>query len=94
METEVFDLMCNLGATDEQLEYKTVFASGRDGWASLAWPTDQRDNMEALLDTIVGSVPKPKVRPLPRPPRDRPALVRCIPAGLYRGGGCVATRVP
>jgi GTP-binding protein len=61
VETEVFDLMCNLGATDEQLEYKTVFASGRDGWSTLTWPTDKREDMAALLDTIVGSVPKPKV---------------------------------
>jgi len=61
VETEVFDLMCNLGATDEQLEYTTVYASGRDGWATLQYPDGPRENMQDLLDTIVKTVPKPKV---------------------------------
>jgi len=61
VETEVFDLMCSLGATDDQLEYTTVYASGRDGWASLTYPDGPRENMIDLLDTIVKTVPKPKV---------------------------------
>jgi GTP-binding protein len=51
-----------VGANDEQLDYKTIYASGRDGWASTTWPVDNRpDTMKDLLDTIVSSVPKPKV---------------------------------
>ncbi|KAJ1488599.1 hypothetical protein T484DRAFT_1654101 [Baffinella frigidus] len=61
VETEVFDLMCNLGATDSQLEYATVYASGRDGWATLKWPGGEKKDMADLLDTIVKSVPAPKV---------------------------------
>ncbi|EKX44547.1 hypothetical protein GUITHDRAFT_109662 [Guillardia theta CCMP2712] len=61
VEGEVFDLMCNLGATDEQLDYTTVYASGRNGWATLSHPDGPRENMNDLLDTIVKTVPKPSV---------------------------------
>ena len=73
VETEVFDLMCNLGATDEQLSYATVYASGRDGWATTSWPDGKRENMQDLLDTIVKSVPAPKVAaPPPHHPNTPP----------------------
>jgi predicted membrane GTPase involved in stress response len=55
-------LSCTVGANDEQLDYRTIYASGRDGWASTSWPVQNRpDTMNDLLDTIVSSVPKPKV---------------------------------
>ncbi|NBO21263.1 MAG: GTP-binding protein, partial [Rhodobacteraceae bacterium] len=56
---EVFDLFANLGATDEQLDFPHVYASGRSGWAddSLDGP---RKDLSALFDLIVKHVPAPK----------------------------------
>ncbi len=56
---EVFDLFANLGATDEQLDFPHLYASGRSGWAdeSLDGP---RKNLDALFDMIVRHVPHPK----------------------------------
>jgi GTP-binding protein len=56
---EVFDLFANLGATDEQLDFPHIYASGRNGWAdeSLDGP---RKNLDALFDMIVRHVPHPK----------------------------------
>ena len=55
---EVFDLFSNLGATDEQLDFPHVYASGRSGWADneLDGP---RKNLDALFDLIVKHVPSP-----------------------------------
>ncbi|MCW1919446.1 translational GTPase TypA [Rhodobacter sp. KR11] len=55
---EVFDLFSNLGATDEQLDFPHVYASGRSGWADneLDGP---RENLNALFDLIVKHVPAP-----------------------------------
>jgi GTP-binding protein len=61
VEGEVFDLMVNLGATDEQLDYTTIYASGRNGWATKSYPDGPRENMMDLLDAVVESVPAPKV---------------------------------
>ncbi len=54
----VLDLFIELGATDEQLEFSTVFASGKQGWASYE-PTVKGEDMQPLLDTIVKDVPAP-----------------------------------
>jgi GTP-binding protein len=56
---EVFDLFANLGASDEQLDFPHIYASGRNGWAdeSLDGP---RKNLDALFDMIVRHVPHPK----------------------------------
>ncbi|MCC6863589.1 MAG: translational GTPase TypA [Rhodobacteraceae bacterium] len=56
---EVFDLFANLGATDEQLDFPHLYASGRSGWAdeSLDGP---RQNLDALFNMIVRHVPAPK----------------------------------
>jgi len=60
VQEEVFDLMCNLNATDDQLDFKTVFGSAKQGWMSLDWkqPTD---NISPLLDTILEEIPAPAV---------------------------------
>jgi len=57
---EVFDLFVALGATDEQLDFPILYASGRDGWAvkELEQP---KENLHALLDLILRHVPAPKV---------------------------------
>ncbi|MBE0552861.1 MAG: translational GTPase TypA [Rhodobacteraceae bacterium] len=56
---EVFDLFANLGATDEQLDFPHLYASGRAGWAddSLDGP---RKDLTALFDLIVRHVPPPR----------------------------------
>ncbi|MBK7391423.1 MAG: translational GTPase TypA [Bacteroidetes bacterium] len=53
---KVFDLFFNLDATEEQLNFPTVYGSSKQGWMSYDWkqPTD---NITALLDTIVDYVP-------------------------------------
>src|SRR3954454_22095468 len=60
--TEVFDLFAALGASDEQLDFPTLFASGRNGWAddSLDGP---RQDLSALFDLVVKHVPAPTVKP-------------------------------
>jgi GTP-binding protein len=56
---EVFDLFANLDADDEQLDFPTLYASGRAGWAteSLEAP---RDGLGPLFDLIVSHVPAPR----------------------------------
>ncbi|MDR0995190.1 MAG: translational GTPase TypA [Tannerella sp.] len=55
----VFDLMCSLDATEEQLDFPTVYGSAKQGWMSEDWrkPTD---NITALLDAIIKYIPAPK----------------------------------
>ena len=55
---EVFDLFAALEADDDQLDFPTMFASGRSGWcdATLEGP---RENLDALFDLIVEHVPAP-----------------------------------
>ncbi|TNF13868.1 MAG: translational GTPase TypA [Rhodobacteraceae bacterium] len=56
---EVFDLFANLGATDEQLDFPHVYASGIGGWADreLDGP---REDLSALFDLILEHVEPPK----------------------------------
>ena len=57
---ECFDLFVNLGANDEQLDFPTLFASGRAGYASP--DADARDgDLTPLFETIVNHVPAPTV---------------------------------
>jgi len=55
---ECFDLFANLGADDDQLDFPSLYASGRSGWAdeTLEGP---REHLEALFDLIVKHVPAP-----------------------------------
>ncbi len=55
---EVFDLFANLGATDAQLDFPHVYASGRSGWADLELDGPRKD-LSALFDLIVRHVPAP-----------------------------------
>ncbi|MDV2856519.1 MULTISPECIES: translational GTPase TypA [Oceanimonas] len=59
---QVFDLFDNLGATDDQLDFQVVYASGLNGWASL--DADERtEDMTTLFQTIVDQVPVPDADP-------------------------------
>ena len=55
----VFDLMCDLNATEDQLNFPVVYGSAKNGWMSEDWkkPTD---NIEYLLDLIIKAIPAPK----------------------------------
>lgn len=55
----VFDLMCDLNATEEQLDFPVVYGSAKNGWMGADWqhPTD---NIDYLLDKIIEIIPAPK----------------------------------
>ena len=57
---KVFDLMVELGANDEQLDFPVVYASAVNGYARLE-PEDGNMDMVPLLDTILAEVPAPEV---------------------------------
>ena len=56
----VFDLMCNLDATEDQLDFPTIYGSAKQGWMSTDFnkPTD---NITAVLDAIIEYIPEPEV---------------------------------
>ena len=56
---EVFDLFANLGASDEQLDFPHLYASGRAGWADETLDGPRKD-LNALFDLVVRHVPAPK----------------------------------
>jgi len=58
VQEEVFDLMCNLNATDDQLDFATVYGSAKQGWMSLDWKKPTTD-ITPLLDTILKEIPAP-----------------------------------
>ena len=58
----VFELMFNLGASDEQLDFPTVYGSAKNGWMGPDWQTPTSD-ISYLLDTIIEQIPAPKVEP-------------------------------
>jgi GTP-binding protein len=57
---KVFDLMVELGATDDQLDFPVVYASAVNGYARYAYDDDNMD-MIPLLDTILEQIPAPEV---------------------------------
>jgi GTP-binding protein len=66
VEDEVLDLLINLGASDEQLEYPTLYASARDGWAvtDVDLVHNEVERVKAgimpVLDAIVDHIPRPR----------------------------------
>ena len=56
----VFDLFFQLDATEEQLNFPTVYGSSKQGWMSLDWKKPTTD-ITALLDTVIDYVPAPVV---------------------------------
>ncbi len=61
VQEEVFDLMCNLNADDDQLDFRTVFGSAKQGWMSLDWKNPGKD-ITPLLDVILEAIPAPEVK--------------------------------
>src|SRR5574344_1916039 len=62
VQEEVFDLMCSLNATDDQLDFRTVYGSAKQGWMSTDWRKPTTD-ITALLDTILEVIPAPQHNP-------------------------------
>ena len=60
VQEEVFDLMFNLGATEEQLDFTTIYGSAKQGWMSTDWKQPTND-ITALLDAILEVIPAPAV---------------------------------
>lgn len=56
---QVFDLMFSLNATEDQLDFKTVYGSAKQGWMSKDWKKPTED-VSVLLDTIIEEIPEPK----------------------------------
>jgi GTP-binding protein len=54
---QVFDLMFNLDATEEQLDFQTMYGSSKHGWMSDDW-RKQTDNIRPLLDLVVKEIPE------------------------------------
>ena len=77
---QVFDLFAALDANDEQLDFPTLFASGRQGWATESIDGERKD-LAPLFDLIVRHVPPPTVDP------DKPfaMLATILEANPYLG---------
>jgi GTP-binding protein len=56
---EVFDLMFHLDATEEQLDFPTIYGSAKQGWMSTDWQNPTTD-ITALLDSIIENIPAPE----------------------------------
>ncbi len=56
----VFDLMFNLNATEEQLDFPTIYGSAKQGWMSDDW-SKPTDNINAVLDAIIKYIPGPEI---------------------------------
>ena len=61
VQEEVFELMFNLGASEDQLDFKTIYGSAKQGWMSTDWKKPTSD-ITALLDTILEEIPAPELR--------------------------------
>lgn len=60
VQEDVFDLMCNLGASEEQLDFPTLYGSAKQGWMSRDH-AQKADSIMPLMDAIIEYVPEPIV---------------------------------
>ena len=56
----VFDLMCDLDATEEQLDFPVIYGSAKQGWMAEDWQTPTQD-ITYLLDCILKYIPEPEI---------------------------------
>ncbi len=56
----VFDLMFNLDATEDQLDFPTIYGSAKENWMSTDWKV-RTDNINAVFETIIKYIPEPAV---------------------------------
>ena len=55
---QVFDLMFSLNANEDQLDYRTIYGSAKQGWMSHKW-NEMTDSITPLLDAIIDDIPEP-----------------------------------
>ena len=95
---EVFDLFVALDATEEQLDFPILYASGRSGWC-VRDLDDPRDNLHPLLDVILAHVRPPQVNPnapfamLATLLDSDPYLGRCLVGRVGQGAASVNDNV-
>ena len=97
---EVFDLFVALDASDEQLDFPILYASGRSGWSVRDLEKDGRDNLHPLLELILEHVPAPPDIDESKPFAmlatlldSDPFLGRCLTGRVKNGAAKVNTRV-
>ncbi|MDM8159290.1 translational GTPase TypA [Labilibaculum sp. K2S] len=59
VQEQVFELMFNLEATEEQLDFPTIYGSAKQGWMSKDWQKPTTD-ITAILDAVIEFIPEPK----------------------------------
>lgn len=64
VQEQVFELFFNLEATDEQLDFQTIYGSSKQGWMNTTW-LEETDNIFPLLDAIIKYIPE---APIPEGP--------------------------
>ncbi len=57
---QVFELMFNLDATEEQLDFPTIYGSAKENWMSTDWK-NRTENITALFDSIIEHIPAPEI---------------------------------
>lgn len=62
VQEQVFDLMFNLDASEDQLDFVTIYGSSKEGWMSADWQKPTKD-IVALLDAVIESIPEAPYRP-------------------------------
>ncbi|HDP55422.1 MAG TPA: translational GTPase TypA [Bacteroidetes bacterium] len=60
VQEQVFELMFNLDATEDQLNFPTIYGSAKNGWMSADW-RQPSDDITPVLDAIIEHIPEPKV---------------------------------
>ena len=75
----VFDLMCNLDATEEQLDFPTIYGSAKQGWMSTDFNKPTED-ITAVLDAIIKYIPEPQTIE-----GDAQMLITCLDYSNYVG---------
>lgn len=83
--SDVFDLFAALDATDEQLDFPTLYASGRSGWAVRDLEKDERKDLSPLFETIVSHVKPPAIASKATADHPFSLLVRVIQSDPYLG---------
>ncbi len=58
---QVFDLMFTLDATEDQLDFVTIYGSAKQGWMSYVWK-ERTNDITPLLDAIIDNIPAPEVK--------------------------------
>jgi GTP-binding protein len=83
VQEEVFELMFNLDATEEQLSFPTIYGSAKQGWMSADWKKPS-DNIAPLLDCIIKNIPAPvEIKGTPQ------MLITSLEYSSYVGRICV-----